>query len=1095
MEANEFDKKNQELQVLLSNLDDVCERATKNSLFSEWHQALLDKTQEVLKELNEIAKKEGKPEVEVDLSKYVFKPSELQIDDLVRAYDNYQDAKLTYDAEVLPDYWELMEKYDKGEISDEEYQKAASHMLNYYTALKNARIELMENIRTATIEDYQERPKDEVDKFLADLEAYNEKLKQYNKLYKEWEKLKEENADPKLIDEKFQALSVMYKDLSAQRPGLIKRRGLIYNPKTLKDLNVQRNMLEEIIKDSTNAKDEDFEKNRDIYEGKLKDTEELIKSIEKFKKAITIKKIKPLENIKPAPVRKPTKGTFILPVYSEGESYNIADEIKKLFGPDAKEEDYEITEIKRDNQWVTYEAKKKRKQKKRDEEVDPNKDYDFDPITEPSFFGQDKGVTPPPPPPPPPPKKDNKYYNLEELIAKILYGNPPDDSIHYKKSDNFIYMNRDIKLINFPKSHGVSILDKPMKLVKCIISTVVRGIGKLCAKIGNLNKKRRNTIDGLLQRIDELTPEEIEFLANNFTANRMTELSKVIPEVAMSALNNKIAIYFSSKLDVVNARIHEYYKSIISKFNRYTEILKQLEEGNLTPAEQEALHKEMDTLDAELCQDIIGLENQKAFAADLNKGGAMSFIENWRVRHNSSLGGRNISKSFDEDAIKPYNYTQIADNVRNGNGYLAAKDFLYGEKVKIAGTQTSRKMKNWFHKTRVGAYEFKPFVELVDYSQDTYWQDILSTLAIAASIYNVMYVKQLQEQLAVAQQRIATLDQTIAAQRQEINLLNQQINNYNQYINQANLQIQANNQSIQQLKNICALYNSDPQQFVDKMREFALLENSKTHGLTEYAMQHSDAGRLGTTALRSNGTFYGTYDSQGHIFSKDICDKINNITNNTALTAQQKADGIANVLKGVNQNLATTVAAGKADILKGLALPGSSKWSFEAFEFAINNIATYDSTFVPSVFEAFVNAAVKTNSLQSINAILPVQVTSITQIPQLAIQLPTASLIPAIGALSALVGKETTMAIAESYRTPQTKKTEGTWKEKTDELAEDIKGVEIDIEKEARRIFDEREAEWKSRGPIYRLFHRKEKPTMDEAYIEARKNAGSGRSL
>ena len=87
------------------------------------------------------------------------------------------------------------------------------------------------------------------------------------------------------------------------------------------------------------------------------------------------------------------------------------------------------------------------------------------------------------------------------------------------------------------------------------------------------------------------------------------------------------------------------------------------------------------------------------------------------------------------------------------------------------------------------------------------------------------------------------------------------------------------------------------------------------------------------------------------------------------------------------------------------------------------------------------------------------------------------------------------MAIAESYRTPQTKKNEGTWKEKTEELAEDIKGVEIDIEKEARRIFDEHEAEWKSRGPIYRLFHRKEKPTMDEAYIEARKNAGSGRSL
>ena len=87
------------------------------------------------------------------------------------------------------------------------------------------------------------------------------------------------------------------------------------------------------------------------------------------------------------------------------------------------------------------------------------------------------------------------------------------------------------------------------------------------------------------------------------------------------------------------------------------------------------------------------------------------------------------------------------------------------------------------------------------------------------------------------------------------------------------------------------------------------------------------------------------------------------------------------------------------------------------------------------------------------------------------------------------------MAIAESYRTPQTKKTDGTWKEKTEELAEDIKGVEIDIEKEAKRIFEECEAEWKSKGPIYRLFHRKEKPTMDQAYIEARKNAENGRSL
>ena len=1091
MQGNGYEEKQKQLQVLLSNLDNVCERATKNSLFSEWHNELLDQTKKLVNELNEIAKKEGKPTIDVDYSKYVFKPSELSIPDLVTSYENYKSAKNTYDDEVLPDYWEAMEAYDKGEITDEAYKIEADRVLGFYTALKNARLELMENIRTATIEDYQKKPKDEIDKFLADLEAYNAELKAYQKKYKEWTNEPDPEKAKQLADE----LTVMQEKLAPQRKDLVKRRGLIYNAKTLKDLQTQKNMIKEIIKDSTESKDKDFEEKREQYESKLHQTEELIYNIEKFKQAIMIKKIQPLEPAKRVITQFSLDIRYLSIEYQERE-------IKKAFGPNAKIDDYDITEISRSATLVYFEARLKVKTKttrkpnpnpKPKPEPEQNRDYDFNAVDEPSFLGKkDKPI---PPPPPPPKTEEHKYYNLEELIAKILYGYPPDDSIHYTKTDNFIYMNKDIKIVNFPKSHGVTLLDKPMKLAKTLVSAVVRGVSKLSANIANLNKTRRNTIEGLLKRIEELTPEEIEFLANNFTANRMTELSKVIPEVAMNALNNRIALYFNTKLDVVNTKIYEYYTDLINKFNRYTEILNKLQEGNLSQSEIAALNKEKEALDLELCKDIIGIEEQKAYASDLNKGGAMSFIENWKIRHNNSLGGRNISKKFSEDAIKPYNYTQIAENVRKGNGYLAAKDFLYGEKVKIAGTKTQHKLKNWLHKTRVGAYEFKPFVELADYSQDTYWQDVLSTIAIAASIQNMMYVNQLKSELAAAQQRIATLDQTIAVQQQEIAMLNQQIANYNQYINQVNQTIQANNQAIVDLKNICALYNSDPAKFVEKMKEFAMIETAKTHGLTEYAMQHTDAGRLGTTALKSSGSFYSAYDAQGHLFSKDICDKITNISNDVTLTAEQKAAQISNVLSGVNQNLSATVAAGKADILKGLAMPASGQWSFDAFSYAVNNIATYDSTFVPSVFDAFVNAAVKTNSLQVINNVLPVQVTSITQLQQLAITLPTVDLLPAIVALSTLVGKETTLAIAESYREPNKKHSQTNWREKTDELAESIKGVDIDIEKEAKRIFDEREAEWKKKGPIYRLTHKKQKPTMDQAYAEAMKNAASGRSL
>ena len=57
MQGNGYEEKQKQLQVLLSNLDNVCERATKNSLFSEWHNELLEQTKKLVNELNEIAKK------------------------------------------------------------------------------------------------------------------------------------------------------------------------------------------------------------------------------------------------------------------------------------------------------------------------------------------------------------------------------------------------------------------------------------------------------------------------------------------------------------------------------------------------------------------------------------------------------------------------------------------------------------------------------------------------------------------------------------------------------------------------------------------------------------------------------------------------------------------------------------------------------------------------------------------------------------------------------------------------------------------------------------------------------------------------------
>jgi hypothetical protein len=161
----------------------------------------------------------------------------------------------------------------------------------------------------------------------------------------------------------------------------------------------------------------------------------------------------------------------------------------------------------------------------------------------------------------------------------------------------------------------------------------------------------------------------------------------------------------------------------------------------------------------------------------------------------------------------------------------------------------------------------------------------------------------------------------------------------------------------------------------------------------------------------------------------------------------------------------------------------------------MNTIATYDSTFVPNVFDAFVNVALESQNLAYISGLTGINITMQT-LPTIAATVPTATLIPAIVALSSLVGKEATQSIIDQYKNRGQRKKFNA-EDLTEDLATEIGNVQMDVEVEAKRLYEERMEEWNQNGPFYRLKHRKEKPSMYQAYADARRELeeGNGRGM
>ena len=626
-------------------------------------------------------------------------------------------------------------------------------------------------------------------------------------------------------------------------------------------------------------------------------------------------------------------------------------------------------------------------------------------------------------------EEPEENYDLKNLLYKIAGG------YTYKKLDSFVYTHKDIKCFNWHHKNERTLLDKPLKLVKSGIATVITGASKLFSKAAYRKENVRERIDFCLENIKNLTEAEVEFLFKNLTATKMKELQNILPDLAWNALYNRFVKHIHSKVAIVNTQLRSLYISVAELYKIAMKIERRLANEGLTNEERMSFEAQLKQVSLQLCTNIKAYRDKfSEMDKELNASGLYGISENYRARRTTSVGGRN-AKYYDSSSGRVSEGIlggELVNALNRKDGITAARYFIHQEQILIENTEEKRTLKNRFGKASTGVFQYSPLVEQADYSEDDYLRDVLQTIIIASSIVKMVHDIALQQQLDALQTQVQA----------------------------QNAQIAQMNQDITTLKSMFASYNNDPQQFLESYYTTLKHSMGAFQGECEYLGMTAQAG-TNTSMLTSSGSIYSQFDVRAHDFFGDSIRQMDTIFNNQALSVQEKIFKMGEVYKdGVNE-LASQAITHSANVNAHLGKYGSN-FDFKALTTVLTESLKVDPSIVSTTFNEYVNAAIYVNNLQALSYIntLPADV----------------DLVSSTIALAGIVGQDALNEYREHQK--QNKDKVDVNEESKEEMKDAMLSVEIDEHELARERYEQAKEAWDSMSPFRRFINRKNKPEL-----------------
>ncbi len=356
----------------------------------------------------------------------------------------------------------------------------------------------------------------------------------------------------------------------------------------------------------------------------------------------------------------------------------------------------------------------------------------------------------------------------------------------------------------------------------------------------------------LQRRLDNLSEEELEVLFQKYRgSNAIADMNPSIN----SLIADRMRRYILEKVDRLNELIKVQYSQLFGYLRQIQTVEEQLQRTGIGEKDKEAYmaqRKELISLAADCARGISS--NRDEGIQLLSGGGLHAFEEDMKaVDSKMNYVGYRFSKAgkFDHETQELLaKFGQgFNDALANGDDEAILENFLNYEACYFDNTEIRNSI---FGKRSVGTKYYSPLIEQLNYQDDPFIRNLLSTIAIvssAVSAVNAYHVHKVEADKVLADQ-----------QRQA-----QQINDHN-------------NAAIDHAHQVGKNIEGHRQEMIDGM------ESQIRHDVTE-ASDVMDRGVLDSTGLPNSGwdlRYYDTTaDEANHLFCDtyhtDVTNRINDI--------------------------------------------------------------------------------------------------------------------------------------------------------------------------------------------------------------------------
>ena len=280
-----------------------------------------------------------------------------------------------------------------------------------------------------------------------------------------------------------------------------------------------------------------------------------------------------------------------------------------------------------------------------------------------------------------------------------------------------------------------------------VVKASVSFLRKMSAKL-LLSKQGKNAVIEMQNRIEELSPEEIEVLFNEYKGSVLkTDMNNQINSLIL----DKLKRYGLEQVEDLNGKIKIAYSSLFTLLGEVKVLEEKLYSDELSPEERIDYMLEKNKCFATAADHIKVILNSRRDANNLLSSGIHGIEEDFKsVSTKMNYVGLRFAKSnsFDNDLqAKLAEYDQgINDAIEDNDNESLVENFMALESEYYNNTKIEESLVG---KKSVGTKYYTPLAEQFDYRDDPFIRDLLTTLALTSatvSAVNAIRVHDIEEQ-------------------------------------------------------------------------------------------------------------------------------------------------------------------------------------------------------------------------------------------------------------------------------------------------------------------------------------------------------------